>query len=101
MNLRSLFSRQALWLGYWLLAGGIGVVAYNTWSLCCGACSVENLLSFNGPVILLLAANLVALLALAILKRLNRLKFQTEICSCGWELQPGWSSCPRCGKERP
>lgn len=100
MNVRRLFGRETLWLGFWLVAGAAAVVAYNTWSLCCGACSVENLLTLGWPGWILLSANLAALMFLGILKRVNSLKFQVENCECGQQLWRVWQHCPRCGKEQ-
>jgi len=99
MSSHRLFGRETLWLGFWLLAGAVSVVAYNTWLVCCGACSFENLLSLGWPGWLLLVANLVAVDVYAILRKRNYLKLQTSKCSCRLEIQSAWRYCPRCGKD--
>jgi len=99
MSAHRLFGRETLWLGFWLVAGTAAVVAYNTWSVCCGACSVENLLTLGWPGWILLSANLAALLLLGILKKVNSLKFQVDNCDCGQPLQSTWRHCPHCGKD--
>ncbi|ORJ60498.1 hypothetical protein [Geothermobacter hydrogeniphilus] len=100
MKSRRLFGRETLWIGFWLVAGGVAVVAYNTWLLCCGVCSVDNLLTLGWPGWILLVANLAAAFIYVIVRRLNFLESQVDTCFCGCQLQPGWRHCPRCGKDR-
>ncbi|TYO98254.1 hypothetical protein EDC39_10749 [Geothermobacter ehrlichii] len=99
MRIRRLFGRETCWLGFWLLAAALSVLAYNTWSVCCGACSYQDLITPGPAGWILLAANLVAGLVLVILVRVNHVKFLEESCRCGQRLQKRWSFCPRCGKE--
>ncbi len=98
MKIRSLFGREARWLGFWLLAAALSVLAYNTWLVCCGVCTFETLMTPGPAGWILLSANLAAGLALVILVRVNRSKSKDKNCDCGQCLGQGWRFCPQCGK---
>jgi hypothetical protein len=93
-----LFNRETFWLGLWLLAGMIAVIAYNTWSVCCDSCPVEALVTFGWVDGVLLASNFSLVAILGLLRRANRLKIQDDNCSCGTLLRQPWRHCPGCGK---
>lgn len=76
------------------------IVSYNYWSFRCGYCSLSSLLSFSPPALVLIAGNLAALLALAVIRVRQRRRLQRQHCTCGELLRSSWSFCPDCGVER-
>ncbi len=71
------------------------VVVYNSWSYCCGRCSLEDFLIPSPGGLALMAANGGALIALVILRR--RPARGWRHCQCGASLNGQWSFCPDCG----
>jgi len=94
----ALFSRETFWFGFWLAGVGLVVLCYNTWQVCCGACSLEAMTTLGWHGWLLVLANLVGLGMLILLKLLTHLRDRTAHCGCGRALKPGWHFCPECGK---
>jgi len=94
MKLRLLTGSAAL-----LLTGGtvLAVFFYNTWSLCCGRCTVSTFLTPGPFGLALLALNLLAVFLLIGLKLRRRLSLARCRCRCGTTLVSGWLFCPDCG----
>jgi len=75
------------------------VLCYNTWSYCCGRCTLGTFLTLGPFSALLLALILVAALVLAVLRRRRRL-LGRDRCACGAALDRLWRWCPACGARR-
>lgn len=94
MSWRALFRFRSV-----LLLAGVAmiIVAYNTWSFCCGLCNFEMLLDPGLPGWLLLVAVGLEISAWGLLHwRNHRLKARLG-CRCGRHLQEAWQYCPACG----
>lgn len=76
------------------------IVGYNTWSYCCGYCTLDSLASFSDPALVLIACNLLAGVTLSVVKlRRCRLRLRQR-CRCGEQLRSAWTFCPACGVPR-
>lgn len=100
---RGVFNRELLsriWL--WLVVGVVAVVAYNSWALCCGRCTWNDLLHIPWWGGLLLVANLAAGSALVIISLCGRSASRPDShCrGCSSPVGSGWTFCPLCGKRQ-
>jgi len=100
MNL--LFSKGGYaWAWFWLAAGGLAVVAYNSWALCCGQCSWNDLLHIPWWGGLLLGVNLAAGSVLVVLRLRQRQHHARSDCAgCLTAAGADWGFCPLCGRQR-
>ena len=80
-----------------VLSAGVllAVLCYNTWSYCCGNCTLANFLDPGPFGLLLLALDLVAALVLLVLRRRAG---EGERCTrCGTPCSTNWAFCSACG----
>ncbi len=78
------------------------IIACNLWSLYWGHCVIHDFLNIPPMGWAVIVANLVAILALFLIKRYNKMnKDVTHCTSCHSGLQDAWVYCPNCGDEHP
>lgn len=93
MRRRLLFGAATLAL---LAAVLFSVFCYNTWSYCCGRCTLADFFDPSPLGLLLFGLNLTALLVLLRLRR--RPRSQERCCPrCATQADPSWLFCPSCG----
>ena len=100
--MRKTFRKYGIsWFVGFCLAGIIAIVACNLCLLYFGHCVVNDFLAIPPIGWFIIAANLVAGAALAMIKRCKRDGVQrsaTNHCSgCNIELRDAWVYCPNCG----
>lgn len=93
---RSLLSPPAAFV--LVLGTALAVLIYNAWSYCCGRCTPQTFLTLGPTGFALGGANLLALAALAVLRRRRRIDARRHRCRCGASLLCGWLFCPDCGE---
>jgi hypothetical protein len=82
------------------LAGILAIVVCNLCLLYFGHCVVNDFLAIPPIGWFIIAANLVAAAALAMIKRGGGQKYATNHCPrCNIGLRDGWVYCPNCGKD--
>jgi len=87
-------------LGLSLIIGTavLAVVAYNSWRVCCGQCTLRDLTVIPWITWLLVVVNAAALLALHLLRlRSARLAHMNGCATCHARLSPRWRYCQACG----
>jgi len=88
------------WFVGFCLAGILAIVACNLCLLYFGHCVVNDFLAIPPIGWFIIAANLVAGAALAMIKRRGGQKFATNQCSrCSIGLLDTWAYCPNCGED--
>jgi len=88
------------WFKGFCLVAILLIVACNLYLLCDGQCVLYDYLRI--PLIgwLILSANLVAVLVLAVLKTRTGKRADEDVCStCHISLRETWAYCPRCGQD--
>lgn len=87
------------WAWFWLAGGGLAVAAYNSWALCCGQCSWNDLLQIPWWGGLLLGVNLAAASVLVFLRLRQRQIHSDSNCpGCRASAGRDWVFCPLCGR---
>jgi len=85
----------------WMIFGlMLIIIGYNYWSYRCGYCTIASLLSLSAPAVLLITMNIIACVALLIVKLRARQQLQRQRCNCGAVLRSIWLFCPDCGGAR-
>jgi len=91
------FRNRTVWMLLWGSAI-LAVTIYNGWRLCCGDCTLRDLVMIPWTGWLLVGVNLAALAVLVHYKHLNRARSSQLQCKgCHATVQPNWAHCPQCG----
>jgi ABC-type xylose transport system permease subunit len=80
------------------ILSALAVLIYNTWSICCGVCSISGLLTISPICSFLLALVGLAAVVLFSLRYRRKQRNHDFACSCGTATQSGWGYCPSCGR---
>jgi len=81
-----------------LLMIGIG---YNTWSYCCGRCSIRTFCQLGEAGWSLVGITALAGVVWLALGWVNRRRERRLNCPCGRNLIAAWHFCPDCGRQAP
>ncbi len=76
------------------------IIGYNYWSYKCGYCTLASLMQLSTPAMLLIGCNLLAGLALLVIRLRKQRQAKREHCACGETLRSIWHFCPSCGHAR-
>jgi len=82
-------------------ATALTVFVYNTWSYCCGRCTVGTFLTLGPFELALLALNALAAVLLLALRVRRRTRRSRDRCRCGVPVAGDWAFCPACGEAAP
>jgi hypothetical protein len=84
-----------------VVATALAVILYNTWSLCCGRCTVGTFARLGIPGWSLAGMSLAAGMVWQVLRWRTRRSARPEECpNCRRLLRTEWCFCPDCGDER-